>query len=180
MKTIRLTSSLIIAILFAYLSETSCKQAKAIEELDIATDADSDDGVEGKLDGRIRFNGHSSWNKLRVKSRPPTVQLVSSDVNSRQLKDQYNTFNIGYDDDYQDRRPYNPYYQRPQRQDPYYPYYPQPYPYPYPPPPTTTTTTTTTAKPTPPKPIGYMLIDTYHSPQGQSYSHPIAYFHARK
>lgn len=121
------------------------------------------------LDEIITTNGRDNGSHTIIKTSP----IIAND---RQLKDQYNTINIGYDE-YQggpNRRPYNPYdnyYQQPQPGPPYYPPY-------YPPPPTTTTTTT--AKPKgPPQPIGYMLIDTYHSPQGYSYSRPIAYFHTK-
>lgn len=76
---------------------------------------------------------------------------------------------------YEDDAPADPTYYQPSR--PYrQPYYPYPTP-PPPPPPTTTTTTTTPALPTsdPTQPIGYMLIDTHHTPAG-SYSRPIAFF----
>lgn len=74
-----------------------------------------------------------------------------------------------YDEPYPYRPPYQPYAQ---------PYQPQPYPpYPYPPPtPPSSTTTTMTTTPHPLAPIGYMLVDTYHSPSGATYSKPIAYF----
>lgn len=155
--------------------------ARPIEEFDSTNSSTGHDTIEGQLDGRIRINGHNPSAQFRLTSQQAPIRLESNNANSRQLKDQFNTFNIGYDDDYrnQNRRPY---YQSPPQQQPYYPYYPppQPYPYPYPMPFSTTTSTTTTAKPKPPQPIGYMLIDTYHSPHGQSYSQPIAYFHAKK
>lgn len=89
----------------------------------------------------------------------------------RRLNNQYNIFHINYDGQNRDQpnMPYPPYpYQRPG--------YPDPYPYPpYPPYPPFSSTTTTTTTPGPPKPIGYMLVDTYHN-RGFSHSRPIAYF----
>lgn len=82
----------------------------------------------------------------------------------------YNDDIYDYDDDndaYYQLRPRPPPPLRPY--DPYRPYLPRPL--------IVTTTTTTTAAPASDtlKPIGYMLIDTYHTPGG-SYSRPIAFF----
>ena len=108
---------------------------------------------------RLRFRrpapivGQDIYNFYNVNPRP----------NSHYQRPIYNI----YDDDYYHRPPYRPpYYERP----PYSPYL-------YPPPSSTTTTTTTTT-PSPLAPIGYMLIDTHHTPTG-SYSKPIAFYRSK-
>lgn len=118
-----------------------------------------------------------SYNFYNINPRP-------SNNYNRPVRPTYITFD---DDDYLDdeiyvrpyRRPYRPPYQ------PYQPYPPYPAYLPYgppspgppgPPPPPPTSTTTTPAPSSPVAPIGYMLVDTYNSPNGQSYSKPIAFF----
>lgn len=107
---------------------------------------------------------------------PPQEEVTRT--RPRLVGDQYNYYGsppAGYQQ--QQRVPY--YQQSINGPETYPPYYQGPYPYPYYPnyvrPPFVPTTTTTTTTAAPPRPIGYILMDTYHSPRG-SISRPIAFF----
>lgn len=156
----------------------------------LQNDDNSDDTAHNDIELPVHRE-HRQSQRYRFNSRQPVVnaepvfgedlQLGSAPVSNsrRQLKNQYNNINIRYDEDQGYRQqPYNPYRPSYYDQPPYAPYYPSPPPYYQSPPTSSTTTTTTTVRPGPPQPIGYMLIDTYHSPRGQSYSRPIAFFTA--
>lgn len=124
---------------------------------------------------------HSTANKLEDKedllARPSRYIEENTPRSGRRLNSQYNIFHINYDEP-QNRYPYNPQPNYQAYVNPYPAPYPAPYPYFQLPPSSTTTTTTTTPAPGPPRPIGYMLIDTYHN-RGYSHSRPLAFFTTR-
>lgn len=133
--------------------------------------------LESEDDSSIEIKFNLGKDGPTEKSRKPEETLENDSMQVQQgrqrlVGDQYNYYSIT-PDSYQQRRPmYVPYQPQPSQNPYYYPDYIVPPRQIWPFPPTTTTTTTT---PGPIRPIGYMLMDTYHSKRG-AYTRPVAFF----